>query len=371
MPHENANTAVLLLAHGTPDTLGEMADYLSKVTGGRTLPLEVVEELQHRYAQIGLRDVPGDEPPPLTRWTMIQAHLLRQALEAAGTPIPVYAAMRNWHPFVADVVAQIRADGITHLIAVCLAPQNSRTSIGLYRRALMTAIDADLASGSADSSVAEKITVSFVESWSEDPSLICAFAQRLVEVYPRACAEAGSGAPLPILFTAHSVPCRTIMTGEASIAGARPGTPMQATPDPYPVEAKRTADLVFRSAAASLSSNADASPTFNPSPPVWYFAFQSQGVAGGPWIGPSVEDTLAAIAAEGHTGVILQPVGFLCDHVEILYDIDIDFTEKARSLGLRLFRPQSLNDSPQLTQALLRVVNARLSPAADSSRSPS
>ena len=327
------STAVLLLAHGTPDVLGEMAEYLAKVTGGRTLPPEVVEELQHRYAQIGLRETPGPEAPPLTKWTLTQTYLLEQAIAAAGHPLRVYTGMRNWHPYIADVVAKMRTDGVTRIIAICLAPQNSRTSIGLYRRALM--------------SVADGLDVTFVEEWPEEPALIAAFTQRLVDIYPHACSD--SGASLPILFTAHSVPCRTIMTGEASIAGARPGTPMQSTPDPYPVEAKRTAALVFESAARQL-----------PNLKTWFFAFQSQGVAGGPWIGPTVEDTLAAIRHEGHTGVVFQPIGFLCDHVEILYDIDIAFAQTARTLGLRLYRPESLNDSPLLIEALVDVVTSNL-----------
>jgi protoporphyrin/coproporphyrin ferrochelatase len=334
MPQHD-RTAVLLLAHGTPDVLGEMAEYLAKVTGGRALPNEVVEELQHRYAQIGLRETPGEQAPPLTRWTFTQAHLLELALAASGHPLRVYTAMRNWHPYIADVVAQIRADGITRLIAICLAPQNSRTSIGLYRRSLMSALESDAA--------ALPIDLTFVEEWPEEPALIEAFANRLVDVYPTATADAS--AALPVLFTAHSVPCRTIMTGEASIAGARPGTPMQATPDPYPVEAKRTASLVFEAAARQL-----------PNLKYWFFAFQSQGVAGGPWIGPTVEDTLKAIRDEGHTGIVLHPIGFLCDHVEILYDIDIAFTETAKELGLRLYRPESLNDSPLLAEALVDVV---------------
>jgi ferrochelatase len=340
-------TAIILLAHGTPDVLGEMAEYLAKVTGGRALPEEVVAELQHRYAQIGLRETPGAEAPPLTKWTFTQAHMLEQALAAAGHPLLVYTAMRNWHPYIADVVREIRADPITRLIAICLAPQNSRTSIGLYRRALTAALESDAA--------AEPIALTFVEEWPEEPALIQAFANRLIDVYPRACtdasAAAGRAVALPVLFTAHSVPCRTIMTGEASVEGARPGTPMQATPDPYPVEAKRTADLVFKAAASQL-----------PNLKTWFFAFQSQGVAGGPWIGPTVEETLAAIRDEGHTGVVLQPIGFLCDHVEILYDIDIAFTETARSLGLRLYRPESLNDSPLLAEALVDVVTSNLEP---------
>jgi ferrochelatase len=142
------------------------------------------------------------------------------------------------------------------------------------------------------------------------------------------------------------------MTGEASIVGARPGTPMQSTPDPYPVEAKRTAELVFASAAKEI-----------PALKQWFFAFQSQGVAGGPWIGPTVEDTLTAIRDEGHAGVVFQPIGFLCDHVEILYDIDIAFTETARTIGLRLYRPESLNDSPLLAEALVHVVTSNLEPS--------
>jgi len=338
MSHPGDNsTAVLLLAHGTPNVLGEMPEYLAKVTGGRALPPSVVTELQHRYAQIGLGETPTPEPPPLTRWTFAQARLLESALAAAGNSLPVYAAMRNWHPFIPDVVRCMRADGvtrgITHILALCLAPQNSSTSTGLYRRALTSAIEAEAAQDPA----APKPSLTFIESWSDEPSLIEAFAQRLIDIYPRACAEAGAES-LPVLFTAHSVPCRTVQSSESN-----------PTPDPYPIEAKRTAELVFASAARRL-----------PHLKKWFFAFQSQGVAGGPWIGPTVEETLAAIRAEGHPAVVLQPIGFLADHVEILYDIDIAFTATARTLGLRLSRTESLNASPLLTQALLHVVTSQL-----------
>jgi len=318
--------AVLLLAHGTPNVLGEMAEYLSKVTGGRALPDEVVEELKHRYAQIGLKETPGDEPPPLTKWTLAQGHALEHVLD--GTR--VYIAMRNWSPYIADVVEQMRSDGVTKIRAICLAPQNSRTSVGLYRRALMAA--------------ATGIEVEFVAGWAENPLLVQAFAEKLLPVWSQACAELGR--QVPVLFTAHSVPCRTIMTGEASIAGGRPGTPMQDSPDPYPVEAKRTAALVAgRLAKAGLTEDD------------WYFAFQSQGVSGGPWIGPTVEDTLRALKEEGHTGVVMQPIGFVCDHVEVLYDIDIAFKETATSLGLKLWRAESLYDSPILTEALVQIAS--------------
>jgi ferrochelatase len=240
--------------------------------------------------------------------------------------------MRNWHPFIPDVVHQMLADGVTRILALCLAPQNSSTSTGLYRRALVAALDAEAARNPS----AAMPALTFVEAWSEEPALIQAFAQRLIDAYPDACKKSASA--LPVLFTAHSVPCRTIQASESN-----------PTPDPYPVEAKRTAELVFESTARQL-----------PSLKTYFFAFQSQGVAGGPWIGPTVEDTLAAIAAAGHPAVVLQPIGFLSDHVEILYDIDIAFAETARTLGLRLYRPECLNDSPLLTEALLHVVQSHL-----------
>ncbi|HXB62860.1 MAG TPA: ferrochelatase [Acidobacteriaceae bacterium] len=297
--------AVLLLAHGTPNTLGEMAEYLGKVTGGRALPRNVVEELQHRYAEIGLGETPGIEPPPLTKWTLKQAELLRAVLQ-----VPVYVGMRNWHPYIAGTVARMKADGVSSARVICLAPQTSRTSIGLYKKALLDA-------------VGDAFAVDFVEGWAAQPQLIAAFADRLKTAWLNACREAGQ--ELPVLFTAHSVPLRTV-EGDA--------------PDPYAVEARHTAELV----AAQL-----------PEIRKHLFAFQSQGVAGGPWIGPTVEETLTALKQQGQSGVVIQPIGFVCDHVEVLYDIDVAFQQTARELGLKLWRAESLNDSPLLTQALVAL----------------
>jgi ferrochelatase len=183
----------------------------------------------------------------------------------------------------------------------------------------------------------------FLEGWAHEPLLAEAFADRLRTAQARLAAELG--APAPVLFTAHSVPCRTIQTPAANPGqpvhwpAGRPGA-AEGTPDPYPVEAKLTAAAVAK---------------LVPEIPAWYFAFQSQGASGGPWIGPPVQDTLDALAASGEKAVMLQPIGFLCDHVEILYDIDIDFKEHAAKLGLRLERPESLNGSPILTQALVKL----------------
>jgi ferrochelatase len=340
-------TAVLLLAHGTPDVLGEMAEYLKFVTSGRALPQAVVEELQHRYAEIGLRETPGEVPPPLTRWTVIQASMLEASYPWYAPEDPrqprVYVGMRNWHPFIADVLAEMRRDGITRCKAICLAPQNSRTSVGLYRRAVLAA--------AAPTQTEPAVEVEFVAGWAASPLLSLAFAERLWPVWAEACAI--QKRRVPVLFTAHSVPCRTILAGTANAPirqdATAPADGIQAydarvEPDPYPVECKSTAAAVAARMARLGMTERD-----------WYFAFQSQGVAGAPWIGPSVEDTLKALAAEGHKGVVLQPIGFLCDHVEILYDIDIAFRQTARALGMELWRAESLNDSATLIRALVDV----------------
>jgi ferrochelatase len=336
---QTKNEAILLLAHGTPDILSQMAEYLDKVTGGRPMSHEVIEELQHRYAEIGLRDEPLPEGPPLTKWTLLQGRMLSELLGK-----PVYVGMRNWHPFIADVVAQMVADGVTHARVLCLAPQNSRTSTGLYRRALMLA-------------VGDQFPVDFIAGWADEPDLALAFAERMWPVWAEACAVTGTR--VPILFTAHAVPCRTIMSGSVSnsVSPSAPavGAPVPengiqnygavTAPDPYPVECKQTAMRIAEALRPVGLTEAD-----------WFFAFQSQGIAGAPWIGPTVPDTLAALAEAGYKGVVLQPVGFLCDHVEILYDIDIDFKQQAAELGLQLWRAGSLNDSP----TLIRAVSAAL-----------
>jgi ferrochelatase len=304
-----ANRAVLLLAHGTPETIEQIPAYLLNVTGGRPLPHEVVEEIQRRYTLIG--------HSPLTEITIAQSRLVEAELAASADRVPVYVAMRNWSPTIADVVRQMRADGVEEAAVLCLAPQNSRTSVGLYRRV----VEAEAAG----------LRIDFTEDWAQHPLLIAAFVERLRPACSKLSAE--TGLPVPVLFTAHSVPCRTIQATEGQPA------------DPYAEQTKRTAALV-----------AECVPEI----PQWFFAFQSQGASGGPWIRPTVEQTLEAIAASGVKTLLLQPIGFLCDHVEILYDVDILFREFAARLNLRLERPESLNDSRTLAKAIADLARQSL-----------
>jgi len=317
-----AKQAVLLLAHGTPETIEQIPEYLRNVVSGRPLPQAVIEEIQHRYSLIGRS--------PLTEITMEQARLVEVELAASEQSVRVYVGMRNWRPYIPDVVRQMRADGVEEAAVICMAPQNSRTSVGLYRRA----VEAE----------AGGLRIDFTPAWAQHPLLAQAFAERLRPALGVLSAEVGG--PVPVLFTAHSVPCRTVQTPAASEGQPRlwPGSGV----DPYAEEAKRTAATV-----AALV----------PEIPRWWFAFQSQGASGGPWIGPSVESTLDSIAAEGVKTLVLQPIGFLCDHVEILFDVDHLFREYAAGLGIRLERPESLNDSVTLAKAvadLARLGLARL-----------
>jgi len=301
--------AVLLLAHGSPNSVDDVPAFLLRVTRGRPLPPEAIEEVSRRYAAIG--------KSPLTKLTLKQAELLAQQIG-----MPVYVGMRNWHPFVAQALQQMQADGIRHAVVICLAPHNSRTSVGLFRQSLGQSTDSEM-------------TFDFVESWHDQSSLIQAFAEKLKSGREQANRE--SGAPVPVIFTAHSVPERTVLDG-----------------DPYETQARQTAALV--AVAAGLDEQD------------WSFAFQSQGISGGPWLGPTVEETITRLKQSGHRGVFIQPIGFLCDHVEILYDIDILFKKVAEEEGMRLWRAESLNDSPLLTSALAQMVRSR-TPAVAETRS--
>jgi len=295
-----AKTAVLLVAHGSPENPDQIPEFLGYVTGGRALPPSVIEEIRHRYSLIGFS--------PLACWTRLQGDQLSALLQ-----MPVFVGMRNWKPFIGDSVKAIINGGYENVVVICLAPQNSRTSVGLYRRAVVG--DGNL-----------PFEMAFVEQWHDHPLLVRAFAEKLRDGWAKANAEHGT--KLPVIFTAHSVPERTITDG-----------------DPYEKQAKETARLVVKEAKlADLD---------------WTFAFQSQGMSGGPWIGPTVEDTIRRLKQEGHTGLFIQPVGFLCDHVEVLYDIDISFKRFAEEQGMKLWRAESLNGSKTLTAALADIVRSR------------
>lgn len=190
--------AVLLIAHGSPERVEDIPEFLQNISRGRPIPEAVVREVQHRYSLIG--------SSPLTRITQAQAEGVARELG-----IPAYVGMRNWHPFITDTLRQMESDNVGQVVAVCLAPHNSQTSVGLYKQVLFGA--------------GAPFAIDFVEEWQDRPLLIEAFADKLRTGWASACQE--HGAPLPVLFTAHSVPQRTIADG-----------------DPYEAQTRETAALV-------------------------------------------------------------------------------------------------------------------------------
>jgi ferrochelatase len=295
--------AVLLLAHGSPESLDDVPEFVRHITGGRPLPEAILEEVRYRYSRIG--------KSPLTEITMAQAQEVQRELG-----LPVYVGMRNWKPFVAEAVRQMLNAGVEQVLAICLAPRNSSTSVGLYKKALFAEMPQD-------------ISVRFVEAWHDHPLLIQAFAEKLEPVWRQACVE--MSAPVPVIFTAHSVPTRTIAAG-----------------DPYDQQAKETGRLVG-SRIQGLSRE------------LQYFAYQSQGMSGGPWLGPTVENVIVELRKKGSQAVIVAPIGFVCDHVDVLYDVDIAFKQFAQEQALRFWRTESLNVSPTFISALAQLALAQLS----------
>jgi ferrochelatase len=275
--------AALLLAHGAPTRVEDVEEYLANVRGGRPRNQAVVDEVTHRY-----RDIGGASP--LLCWTAEQAQALEKLLG-----IPVHFAMRNWHPLISDVVPKIQADRVA---AICLAPQFSELSVGLYIKRTVEA--------------APSLNLSWAKSYHDEPLLIEAFAEKLRPAMPGA----------RVLFTAHSLPEKALANG-----------------DPYERECRATAAAV--AAKTGLES--------------YDFAFQSQGMTGDRWLGPTVEETLDRYAAEGVRDVIIHCIGFVCDHVEILWDIDVGFKQYAAERGIAIRRPESLNGSPTFTAALAEV----------------
>lgn len=278
---------VVLLAHGTPESLDQMPEYLARVRGGRPPSEELVREMAHNYAAIGGRS-------PLTDITRAQAQALETAIGR-----PVYVGMRNWDPLIPDALARAAADGVDRLRAIPLAPQYSSLSVAKYR----DAVEQARPSG---------IDITFAGSWHEHPLLLEAFAEKLR-------AQRESFVPDAVLFTAHSLPARVVSQG-----------------DPYPAQVRATAAGV--AARAGLET--------------WGIAYQSAGRTPEPWLGPSVDEMLAIIGGQGAGRVLLCPVGFVCDHTEILFDLDIQAAAAARAAGVALARTESLNTSPTFIRAL-------------------
>jgi ferrochelatase len=297
--------AVLLIAFGGPTRPEEIRPFLANVAQGRRIPPERLEEVAHHYELIGGRS-------PLNELTFRQAEKLDAALRAAGTPLPVYVGMRNWMPYIADTLGRMAAAGVRRAVGVILSPHASEASRERYTERVE---EARAALGACAPEV------HYVASWHVHPLFVTAVADAVVAglvTMPAAQRRA-----VPLVFTAHSIP--------AAMAARAP----------YVAEITATA----RAVAERLGH------------PRWQVAYQSRsGSPREPWLEPDVNEVLRALAAEGVPGVVVVPVGFVCDHVEVLYDLDVEARATAHTLGLRFVRPSTVNDHPLFIRMLTEVV---------------
>jgi ferrochelatase len=305
----SAPTAVLLLAYGTPDTPDDVAAYFRHIRCGREPGGEAIARLRQRYELVGGRT-------PLLAITSETARALQQVLDQ-GVPgaYRTYVAMKHWHPFIADVVPRIIADGIRRIIAIVLAPHYSRMSVGGYRKYLDEALD------SVRATTNEPIDVTFVESWHLHPAFIDMMVGRVRDELRSFPVDALSDAR--VVFSAHSLPER-----------------VRTWNDPY--EAQLQASCAAVAERLGLRD--------------WRFAWQSAGNTGEPWLGPDILEYLETLHEEGVRAVLSVPIGFVCDHLEVLFDIDREAAAKAAELGMRLRRTAMPNASPVMIAVLEALV---------------
>jgi ferrochelatase len=289
--------ALLLMAYGGPARLADVEPYLLDVRGGRLVSAAFLAEITARYARIG-----GGSP--ILELTQAQAAGVQRLL---GERFTVYVGMRHWHPYIRDVVEQIVTRGHRRLVGIVLAPHYSAMSVGAYEKQLLEA-----AGG--------RLELALVRSWGDHPKFLEAVAGRVTQ----ALQAFPTPAAVEVLFTAHSLPQRILANG-----------------DPYPAELRASAEAVAQRAGLRT----------------WHSAYQSAGATAEPWLGPEAGALMTELAGQGHQAFLIVPIGFVCDHVEVLYDVDVVYRALAQRLGVRFERTPSLNDDSLLVTALAEIAH--------------
>ena len=293
------------MAYGTPRNLDEVEPYYRDIRGGRPPSPEAVEDLTERYRMVGGKT-------PLLEITQDVANLLGGKLnrEAGDTPWNVYIGMKHWHPYIAAAIDDIVADGVDELVALPLAPHYSKMSIAGYEQLVERGLETK----------ASPPPTRFIQSWHASPLFVEFIAGRVRDGLARFPVDPSE---VEVMFTAHSLPSRILEYG-----------------DPYPQELMDSAAAVARSAKVES----------------WRFAYQSAGMTGTPWLGPDILDSIEEISKEGKNNILVVPFGFVCDHLEILFDIDIEAIEKADEMGVNLARIEMPNVSPGFIDTLFDLV---------------
>lgn len=308
---------VLVMAYGGPNNLEEVPAYLQDVRGGRPTRPEIVQEVQDRYRQIGGRS-------PILDLTRVQAEALQNALRerAAGEgwihPFKVFVGMRHWHPYIKTTLQEMEAESIHHAVGLVMAPHYSRMSIGAYYKKVLEA--------------ESRIDVAPVERWHLCPGYLDALHRRVQDALERFPPEVRG--QVPIIYTAHSLPAR-----------------IREWNDPYQDELQETVEELKKRLRRSPGGEGTAGVEDR-----CHLAFQSAAMTPEPWLGPDAGEIIDKLAYGGKKEVLIAPIGFVCEHVEILYDIDIEFSQRATSRGMRLERIEMLNDAPAMIGGLAGLV---------------
>jgi ferrochelatase len=291
---------VLVMAYGGPNHLDEVEPYLMDVRGYRPTAPEIVHEVRERYREIGGRS-------PILEQTQAQANALEAALNNSGKEFRTFVGMRHWHPFIKDVLVEMCNQGIERAVGLVMAPHYSRMSIGAYHKKVE---EANL-----------PIAFSRVEDWHLQAGYLNALADRVRSALERFPEEIR--AEVPVIFTAHSLPERILEWN-----------------DPYSAQLQET--------VSALMERLDPQPH--------EFAFQSAAISSEPWLGPDASEVIKRFASEGKQHILICPIGFVCEHVEILYDIDIVYQELANSLNIHLERIEMLNTAPEMIKGLAQLI---------------
>lgn len=298
---------LLVMAYGGPDKLEDVDPYLLDVRGYRPTSQEIIHEVRERYREIGGRS-------PILEQTQAQADALESVLNANGVEFKAYVGMRHWHPFIKDALADMQAEGIEKAVGVVMAPHYSRMSVGAYYNKVEEANS--------------PISFSRIENWHLQTGYINALAGRVRDALQRFTIEIR--ADVPVIFTAHSLPEKILEWN-----------------DPYPTQLRETVSAVMEKLGSQPHE----------------FAYQSAAISTIPWLGPDAGEVIERLVAEGNKYILLCPIGFVCEHVEILYDIDIVYQNLAKSLNIQLERIEMLNTAPEMIAGLADSIREKVKEA--------
>lgn len=300
----NEAIGVLVMAYGGPNSLDEVEPYLLDVRGGRATSAEVVREVERRYERIGGRS-------PILERTRAQAEALQSALDEGGAGFRTFVGMRHWHPFIKDAVQEIAGAGIHRVVGIVMAPHYSRMSIEAYFERVAQAVELSPA----------PLEVTRIDSWKDDAGFLNALEARVVDALERFPAEARPRVHL--ILTAHSLPVR-----------------IREWKDPYPNELQKTFRLLTERFPGQPAS----------------FAYQSAAMTGEQWLGPDAGDLMEELIGQGAQEFLVVPIGFVSEHVEILYDIDVEYKDRIEAAGGRLARIEMPGDSQRMMTSLASKV---------------